>query len=524
MYICPNSNKNMAEITFQKEKLKNGMNLLANAVKSTLGPKGRTVIMSRQFLGPHITKDGISVANQVSSEDPVEQLGIELIRETSQKTLETSGDGTTTSVVLAQAMINQDIIVDNPILLKKGLEEATEEVTKYIQKVAKKDVNIKAVATISANNDTFIGKLIADAFKKAGNDALITVEESKSTDTYIEITEGLKFDKGYISPYFVTDTEKMIVEYKEALILLVDEKITDSKRLYPVLEYAVKVQRPLVIICQDLVDEALSTVVVNRMRGVKVVAVKAPQFGQTLKDMLEDFAVLTDGTALISEKGLTLDKFQPSFLGTSSVKVTKDHTVLTESKGSKEAIATRIDQLKAQAESIENGFEQEKVLKRVAKLSNGAALIYVGAHTEAELKEKKDRVEDAVLATKAALAEGVVAGGGFTYIKAISHIKTSKNPDIQKGKEIIKKALEAPLRQILTNSAVNANEVITKVKSSTKGYNALSDKYENLLKKNIVDPAKVSRTALQNATSVAVLYFTTECIIANTYNEPKNLM
>lgn len=501
-----------------KEKLKQGMNLLADAVKSTLGPKGRTVIMSRQFLGPHVTKDGISVAQKISSEDPIEELGIQFIREVCQKTLEESGDGTTTSVVLAQAML-QPIDV-NPIYIKTGIEEAIKEAVEYIKLQAKPvENNIEAIATISANNDPFIGSIIKEAVEKAGKDGLITVEESKSTDTYIELVEGLKFDKGYISPYFVTDPEQMIASYKNAVLLLTDAKITSSTQITNPLKLAYQHQRPLVIICEDLTDEALSTLVVNKMKGIPVIAIKAPSHGQTRKDMLEDFAVLTGGTALIQEKGLPLDKFQPEHFGTATVKVTKDSTTLTETKGKKEEIEARIAQIKAQAEVAENGFEQEKLIKRVSKLSNGVSVIYVGGHTEVELKEKKDRIEDAVLATKAALAEGIVPGGGYTYLKATKAIKKSKNPDINKGKELVKKALEAPITQILLNAGLDPEPIINKVKLYNKGYNALTNKYEDLLKTGVIDPAKVTRTALQNAASVATLYLTTEVIIAETFNQ-----
>jgi chaperonin GroEL len=511
-------------IEFHTRSLQKGANILANAVKGTLGPQGRNVILSRQFNAPHITKDGVSVASSIKLEDPNENLGAQLLQEIANKTLEVSGDGTTTSIVLAQTILNEGLRLiaegTNPVKLKKGIELATVEAIQSIksQSLLLQSDSILNVATISANNDFTIGKLIADAVNLVGEEGLITVEESRSTETYIEVTEGLKIDKGYISPYFVTDPNKMVVEYQNALILITDEKITATTQILKYLEACVKEQRALIIICEDLVDEALSTLVVNRMKGIKVAAIKAPAHGDHKKELLQDIATITGGLYITQDKGLSLESSQLSSLGQSDVKIFKDSTTLINGKGKKEDILIRVSQIKEQAKHAELQFDQDRLTKRAQKLSGGAAVLYVGATTETELKEKADRIDDALCATKAAIAEGIVPGGGTAFIKAIASISSSKDKDIQSGIDLIKKALEAPLRQILQNAGLEEDPIISKVKKG-KQFNAKSEQYEDLLVSGVIDPTKVVRVALENASSVCALFLTTSCVVAEKYIE-----
>ena len=511
-------------IEFHTRSLKKGADVLANAVKGTLGPQGRNVIISRQFNVPHITKDGVTVANSIKLEDPNENLGVQLLQQIATKTLEVSGDGSTTSIVLAQAILNEGLqhLTNNvnPAKLRKGIDLATKDAILSIRAQAlklEKD-SIFNVATISANNDETIGRLIADAIELVGQEGLVTVEESRSTETYIEASEGLKIDKGYISPYFVTDQNKMIVEYKDAIILITDEKITSTSQIQRYLEACVKEQRPLVIICEDLVDEALSTLVVNKMRGIKVAAVKAPAHGEHKKELLQDIAIITGGTYITQDKGLKLETAALTSLGQSDIKIHKDSTIFINGKGKKEDIQIRISQIKEQAKNTDVQFDQDRLTKRAQKLDGGAAVLYVGATTETELKEKADRIDDALCATKAAIEEGIVPGGATAYIKAIESISTNKDKEIQIGVDIIKKALEAPLKQILTNAGLDPEPIITKVKKG-KQFNAKTEQFENLLESGVIDPAKVVRVALENASSICSLFLTTNCVIAEHYQE-----
>ncbi len=510
-----------------REQLKRGVDELANAVKVTLGPKGRNVIIEKKFGAPYITKDGVTVAKEIELEDSFKNLGAQLVKEVASKTGDDAGDGTTTATVLAQSIVSVGLknvtAGANPMDLKRGIDKAVAQVVKNIASQAKTvgdDYDkIEQVATVSANNDAVIGKLIADAMRKVSKDGVITIEEAKGTDTTIEVVEGMQFDRGYISPYFVTNTEKMEVEMEKPYILIYDKKISNLKELLPVLEPAVQSGRPLLIIAEDVDSEALTTLVVNRLRAqLKICAVKAPGFGDRRKEMLEDIAVLTGGVVISEEKGITLDQATLEMLGTAEkITVNKDNTVLVNGSGAKENIENRITQIKAQIASTTSDYDREKLQERLAKLSGGVAVLYVGAASEVEMKEKKDRVDDALSATRAAIEEGIVPGGGVAYIRAIDSISELKadNDDELIGMEIVKRAIEEPLRQIVYNAGKEGAVVAQKVREGKDdfGYNARTDVYENFYAAGVVDPAKVCRVALENAASIAGMFLTTECVI-----------
>ena len=524
------------EITFDidaREQLKQGVDALANAVKVTLGPKGRNVIIEKKYGAPQITKDGVTVAKEIELEDSVNNLGAQLVKEVATKTGDAAGDGTTTATVLAQAIINVGLknvtSGANPMDLKRGIDKAVAEVVKAIHKQSQIVGNdydkIEQVATISANNDSEIGALIAEAMKKVSKDGVITIEEAKGTDTTIEVVEGMQFDRGYISPYFVTNTEKMECEMENPYILIHDKKISSLKELLPILEPAVQSGRPLLIIAEDVDSEALTTLVVNRLRSnLKISAVKAPGFGDRRKEMLEDIAILTGGMVISEERGLKLESATLEMLGTAEkVTIDKDNTIIVNGAGKKQSIADRINQIKAQIAATTSDYDREKLQERLAKLSGGVAVLYVGAGSEVEMKEKKDRVDDALSATRAAIEEGIVPGGGVSYIRAIEAVAKLKgdNDDEKTGIEIIRRAIEEPLRQIVTNAGKEGAVVVQKVSESTGdfGYNARMDRYENLLAAGVVDPAKVTRVALENAASIAGMFLTTECVIVDKKEE-----
>ena len=511
-----------------RDLLKKGVDQLANAVKVTLGPKGRNVIIEKKFGAPHITKDGVTVAKEIELEDPFQNLGAQLVKEVASKTSDDAGDGTTTATVLAQSIVSvgmKNVTAGaNPMDLKRGIDKAVAEVVKSIASQAKAVGDnydkIEQVASISANNDATIGKLIADAMRKVSKDGVITIEEAKGTDTSIEVVEGMQFDRGYISAYFVTNTEKMEVEMEKPYILIYDKKISNLKELLPVLEPAVQSGRPLLIIAEDVDSEALTTLVVNRLRAsLKICAVKAPGFGDRRKEMLEDIAILTGGIVISDEKGIKLEQTTLEMLGTAEkVTVNKDNTVLVNGAGTKEGIATRIAQIRAQIATTTSDYDREKLQERLAKLSGGVAVLYVGAASEVEMKEKKDRVDDALSATRAAIEEGIVPGGGVAYIRAIAALENLKasNDDEQTGIEIIKRAIEEPLRQIVANAGKEGAVIVQKVREGKDdfGYNAHTEKYENFFAAGVVDPAKVCRVALENADSIAGMFLTTECVIS----------
>ena len=524
------------EISFNidaREQLKKGVDELANAVKVTLGPKGRNVIIEKKYGAPHITKDGVTVAKEIELEDAVQNLGAQLVKEVASKTGDDAGDGTTTATVLAQSIVSVGLknvtAGANPMDLKRGIDKAVAEVVANIKKqshVVGNDYDkIEQVAAISANNDAVIGKLIADAMRKVTIEGVITIEEAKGTDTTIEVVEGMQFDRGYISPYFVTNTEKMEVEMDKPYILIHDKKISNLKELLPILEPAVQSGRPLLIIAEDVDSEALTTLVVNRLRAqLKICAVKAPGFGDRRKEMLEDIAVLTGGTVISEERGIQLEKATLEMLGTAErVTVTKDDTVIVNGAGAKENIAQRIEQIKAQIAATTSDYDREKLQERLAKLAGGVAVLYVGAASEVEMKEKKDRVDDALSATRAAIEEGIVPGGGVAYIRAISFLENLKgdNDDEQTGIEIVKRAIEEPLRQIVFNAGKEGAVIVQKVSEGKDdfGYNARTDKYENMFSAGVVDPAKVARVALENAASIAGMFLTTECVITDKKEE-----
>jgi chaperonin GroEL len=511
-----------------RDLLKKGVDQLANAVKVTLGPKGRNVIIEKKFGAPHITKDGVTVAKEIELDDPFQNLGAQLVKEVASKTSDDAGDGTTTATVLAQSIVSvgmKNVTAGaNPMDLKRGIDKAVAEVVKSIASQAKAVGDnydkIEQVASISANNDATIGKLIADAMRKVSKDGVITIEEAKGTDTSIEVVEGMQFDRGYISAYFVTNTEKMEVEMEKPYILIYDKKISNLKELLPVLEPAVQSGRPLLIIAEDVDSEALTTLVVNRLRAsLKICAVKAPGFGDRRKEMLEDIAILTGGIVISDEKGIKLEQATLEMLGTAEkVTVNKDNTVLVNGAGTKEGIATRIAQIRAQIATTTSDYDREKLQERLAKLSGGVAVLYVGAAYEVEMKEKKDRVDDALSATRAAIEEGIVPGGGVAYIRAIAALENLKasNDDEQTGIEIIKRAIEEPLRQIVANAGKEGAVIVQKVREGKDdfGYNAHTEKYENFFAAGVVDPAKVCRVALENAASIAGMFLTTECVIS----------
>ena len=512
-----------------REVMKQGVDQLANAVKVTLGPKGRNVVIEKKFGAPQITKDGVPVAKEVELEDKFENTGAQLVKSVASKTGDDAGDGTTTATILAQAIVNEGLknvtAGANPMDLKRGIDKAVDAVVEFIKGSAEKvDDNydkIEQVATVSANNDAEIGKLLADAMRKVSKDGVITIEESKSRETSIGVVEGMQFDRGYLSAYFVTDAEKLECVMENPYILIYDKKISNIKDFLPILQPAAESGRPLLVIAEDVDSEALTTLVVNRLRaGLKICAVKAPGFGDRRKAMLEDIAVLTGGTVISEEKGLTLDKATLDMLGTcDKVTVSKDNTTIVNGAGQKEAIADRVAQIKKEIENTTSSYDKEKLQERLAKLAGGVAVLYVGANSEVEMKEKKDRVDDALCATRAAIEEGVVAGGGTTYIRALEALKKIKgdNADEQTGINIVERAIEEPLRQIVTNAGGEGAVVVQKVLEGTGdfGYNARTDEYEDLRKAGIVDPAKVARVALENAASIAGMFLTTECIIVD---------
>ncbi len=518
-----------------RDALKRGVDILANAVKVTLGPKGRNVIIDRKFGAPSITKDGVTVAKEVELRDPLENMGAQLVKEVASKTADQAGDGTTTATVLAQAIVTAGVknvaAGANPMDLKRGIDKAVAEVVKNLQAqsspVGEDNNKIKQVATISANNDEVIGKLIADAMAKVGKDGVITVEEAKGTETEVKIVEGMQFDRGYLSPYFVTNTDKMEAELDNPFILIYDKKISSMKELLPILEKQVQTGRPLLIIAEDLDGEALATLVVNKIRGsLKVVAVKAPGFGDRRKAMLEDIAILTGGTVISEERGYKLENAELTYLGQAErVIIDKDNTTIINGAGQKEDITGRIGQIKAQIESTTSDYDKEKLQERLAKLAGGVAVLYVGAATEVEMKEKKDRVDDALHATRAAVEEGIVAGGGVAFIRSVAALEGLKgaNEDETTGIQIIKRAIEEPLRQICENAGVEGSIVVQKVKEGKLdfGYNARTDKYENMIAAGVIDPTKVSRIALENAASIAAMLLTTECVLADDPEDDK---
>ena len=512
-----------------REELKNGVDALADAVKVTLGPKGRNVIIEKKFGAPHITKDGVTVAREVELEDPFQNMGAQLVKEVASKTGDQAGDGTTTATVLAQAIVNEGLknvaAGANPMDLKRGIDKAVSKVVEGIkslsQEVGDDFDKIENVARISANNDEKIGQLIAEAMKKVKKEGVITVEEAKGTETSVDIVEGMEFDRGYISPYFVTNSEKMECEMDSPYILLYDKKISNLKDLLGILEPVAQSGRPMLIIAEDVDNEALATLVVNRLRGsLKICAVKAPGFGDRRKEMLEDIAILTGGTVISEVKGMQLAQAQITDLGTAEkVTVNKDHTIIVNGAGSKEAIADRVNQIKAQIESTTSTYDKEKLQERLAKLAGGVAVLYIGAPSEVEMKEKKDRVDDALSATRAAIAEGIVPGGGVAYIRCIPALEELKgdNADEETGIAIIRRAIEEPLRQIVGNAGLEGAVIVQNVKDGKGdyGYNARTDSYENFFATGVIDPAKVTRVALENAASIAGMFLTTECVIAD---------
>lgn len=516
-----------------REELKKGVDELADAVKVTLGPKGRNVIIEKKFGAPHITKDGVTVTKEIELEDPFQNMGAQLVKEVASKTGDDAGDGTTTATVLAQAIVNVGLknvaAGANPMDLKRGIDKAVAKVVEGIkaqaQEVGDDFEKIESVARISANNDSEIGQLIAEAMKKVKKEGVITVEEAKGTDTTVDIVEGMQFDRGYISPYFVTNTEKMECEMDTPYILIYDKKISALKDMLPVLEATAQTGRPLLIIAEDVDSEALATLVVNRLRGsLKICAVKAPGFGDRRKEMLEDIAVLTGGVVISEEKGLKLESTTIEMLGRAEkITVNKENTTIVNGMGSKDSIAARVAQIKAQIETTTSDYDREKLQERLAKLAGGVAVLYIGAASEVEMKEKKDRVDDALSATRAAIAEGIVPGGGVAYIRCIPALDGLKgaNEDETTGIEIVKRAIEEPLRQITANAGVEGAVVVQKVKDGEGdfGYNARTDTYENFFAAGVIDPAKVTRVALENAASIAGMFLTTECVIADKKEE-----
>ncbi len=512
-----------------RDGLKKGVDALSNAVKVTLGPKGRNVIIEKSYGAPHITKDGVSVAKEIELQDPVENMGAQLVKEVASKTNDLAGDGTTTATVLAQAIVAaglKNVIAGaNPMDLKRGIDKAVATVVESLksqsEQVGESIEKIQQVASISANNDNAIGTLIAEAMAKVKKEGVITVEDAKGIETHVDVVEGMQFDRGYISPYFVTNTEKMEAVYENPFILIYDKKISVMKDLLPILEKSLQTGRPLLIIAEDIDSEALATLVVNRLRGsLKVVAVKAPGFGDRRKEMLEDIAILTGGTVITEEKGYRLEDATLAELGTADkITITKDNTTIVNGQGAKENIDARAAQIKAQIATTTSDYDREKLQERLAKIAGGVAVIYVGAASEVEMKEKKDRVEDALNATRAAIEEGIIPGGGVGFIRAISSIEKMKgeNDDETTGIAIIKRALEEPLRQIVENAGLEGSVVVNKVREGEGdfGFNARTETYENLLKTGVIDPVKVSRVALENAASIASMLLTTECVISN---------
>jgi len=512
-----------------RNKMKKGVDTLANAVKVTLGPKGRNVVIDKKFGAPSITKDGVTVAKEIELEDPIENMGAQMVKEVASKTADIAGDGTTTATVLAQSIISEGLknvaAGANPMDLKRGIDKAVIAVVNHLKKqsVAVGDNNnkIEQVASISANNDESIGKLIAQAMTKVGKEGVITVEEAKGTDTTVEVVEGMQFDRGYVSPYFVTNSEKMEADLENPYILIYDKKISSMKDILHILEKVAQSGRPLLIISEDLEGEALATLVVNKLRGtLKVAAVKAPGFGDRRKEMLQDLAVLTNGTVISEDQGYKLEGVELTSLGqASAVTIDKDNTTIVGGKGDKKDIKGRVNQIKAQIESSTSDYDKEKLQERLAKLSGGVAVLYVGAATEVEMKNKKDRVDDALHATRAAVEEGIVPGGGVAYIRAIESLNNlqGSNDDETTGIQIVRRAVEEPLRQIVVNSGIEGSIVVQKIKEGKDdfGFNARTEVYENLLAAGVIDPTKVTRIALENAASIAGMLLTTECVISD---------
>lgn len=516
-----------------REQLRLGVDALANAVKVTLGPKGRNVLIDKKFGAPQITKDGVTVAKEIEIKDPIQNMGAQLVKEVSAKTADQAGDGTTTATVLAQAIVNAGIknvtAGANPMDLKRGIDKAVEAVIKDIQKQSRAIGNdkekIEQVATVSANNDQFIGKKIAEAMERVKKEGVITIEEAKGVETEVKVVEGMQFDRGYLSPYFVTDTEKMEVVYEDPFILIYDKKISNMKEFLPILEKVVQTGRPLLIIAEDLDGEAIATLIVNRLRAnLKIVAVKAPGFGDRRKEMLEDIAILTGGVVISEEKGYKLEDASLEMLGSADkITIDKDNTTIVSGKGEKALIETRVNQIKSQIEKTTSDYDREKLQERLAKLAGGVAVIYVGAASEVEMKEKKDRFDDALHATRAAIEEGIIPGGGVGYIRSIKSLDKLKgeNEDEETGIQIIRRALEEPLRQIVENAGLEGSVIVNKVKElkGDNGFNARTEVFEDLHKSGVIDPTKVSRVALENAASIASMILTTECVLSEIKEE-----
>ncbi|MFN4972473.1 MAG: chaperonin GroEL [Bacteroidota bacterium] len=516
-----------------RDGLKRGVDALANAVKVTLGPKGRNVVIDKKFGSPAVTKDGVTVAKEIELKDPIENMGAQMVKEVASKTADQAGDGTTTATVLAQAIVSAGLknvaAGANPMDLKRGIDKAVtavvENLKKQSQEVGNDNNKIKQVASISANNDEVIGTLIADAMAKVGKEGVITVEEAKGTETEVKTVEGMQFDRGYLSPYFVTNPDKMEAELDQPFILIYDKKVSNMKELLPILEQVVQTGKPLLIIAEDVEGEALATLVVNKIRGaLKIAAVKAPGFGDRRKAMLEDIAILTGGTVISEERGFKLDNADLTYLGKAEkVSIDKDNTTIINGAGKKEEITARIGQIKAQIESTTSDYDKEKLQERLAKLAGGVAVLYIGAATEVEMKEKKDRVDDALHATRAAVEEGIIAGGGVAYIRAIESLEKLKgaNEDENTGIQIIRRAIEEPLRQIVANAGGEGSVVVNKVREGKAdfGYNARTEAYENLITAGVIDPTKVARVALQNAASAAAMILTTECALVEEKEE-----
>ncbi|MBL6962622.1 MAG: chaperonin GroEL [Bacteroidetes bacterium] len=515
--------------TAARDSLKKGVDALANAVKVTLGPRGRNVVIDKKFGSPQISKDGVTVAKEIELEDAVENMGAQMIKEVASKTSDAAGDGTTTATLLAQAIITEGLknvtAGANPMDLKKGIDAAVKSIVAELAKMSKpvgdNNDKIKQIATISANNDEEIGSLIAQAMAKVQNEGVITVEEAKGTETYVDVVEGMQFDRGYLSPYFITNSDKMETELDDPYVLLYDKKISNMKELLPILEKVVQTGKPLLIISEDIEGEALATLVVNKIRGTfKVAAVKAPGFGDRRKAMLEDIAILIGGTVISEERGYNLENADLTYLGTcEKITIDKDNTTIVNGKGKKEDIEARISQIKAQVETTTSDYDKEKLQERLAKLSGGVAVLYVGASSEIEMKEKKDRVDDALNATRAAVEEGIIPGGGVGYIRALVNLNKLKfeNVDEKTGIEIVHKAVESPLRIIVTNAGNDGSIVLEKVREGKGdfGYNARTEAFENLYETGVIDPTKVTRIALENAASVAGMLLTTECVISD---------
>src|ERR1051326_342660 len=525
--------KNISYNTDARDAMKRGVDALANAVKVTLGPKGRNVIIDKKFGSPQITKDGVTVAKEIELKDTVENMGAQLLKEVASKTADLAGDGTTTATVLAQAIVTAGLknvaAGANPMDLKRGIDKAVEAVVNDLKKQSKSvgddNKKIEQVATISANNDNAIGKLIAEAMAKVKKEGVITVEEAKGTETTVEVVEGMQFDRGYVSPYFVTNADEMEAVLENPYVLIYDKKLSNMKELLPILEKAVQTGKPLLIICEDIDGEALSTLVVNKIRGsLKICAVKAPGFGDRRKAMLEDIAILTGGTLISEERGFKLENADLSYLGKAEkITVDKDNTTIIGGSGKKADITARVNQIKAQIENTTSDYDKEKLQERLAKLAGGVAVLYIGAATEVEMKEKKDRVDDALHATRAAVEEGIVPGGGVAYIRSIDALEkmNGSNEDEQTGIAIVKRALEEPLRQIVANAGGEGSIIVQKVRDGKHdfGYNARTEVFENLFAAGVIDPTKVTRVALENAASIAGMLLTTECVLSDIKEE-----